>query len=185
VKITFIGKCTVRLFGKPKKDEAPQSIDEALAEANNEVHTREETLAAKKADIKKATKDAAKEAKVLKRIKQENAAAQRFGDLAANPKKALRKVQRDEWAHAYIITLTTAAALSFTAQFTDIDERATQSIKDKYQTIMSIFSEAIQSGTSEAATQYAPLTQSIRPAPRPNAIDQALMEAMQAGPAGN
>ena len=85
--------------------------------------------------------------KAAKKKEDIAAAAAKFAELASDPAKAYAKTQRDRWLRRYAVAATTTAALSLTAQFTDLDEKAMQSISDKYDAVISVFSGSEQSST--------------------------------------
>ena len=126
----------MRFLGR--REDEPTSIDGALADAETEIQSGEQHVQETKARIKEDQKAAAQEERELKTKKRQTAAAKRFGYLAAHPDKALRKANRDKWTRRYAAAATVAAVVSLTAQFTDLDERATQSLTDKYNSFMSL-----------------------------------------------
>ena len=120
--------------------------------------------------------------------------------MATSPEKSYAKVRRDRWVTGYAVAATAALGLSLTAQFTDLDERATQSIKDRYNSIVETISgiandahfddPAITSTPTQAYTMrppqkpvnFAEIVQETREAQTRAAVQAALAEIAPAGP---
>jgi len=142
------------LFRGRKVDEEPTSIDQVLANAEHDVEAGEQSVKEAKARIKEEQKQAALDEKDLRTKKQQTAAAQRFGYLAAHPDKALRKVKRDKATRRLAVGGIAVAAISLTMQFSDLDEKATQSLTDKYNSFMSLINGLTETSANDLGTTH-------------------------------
>lgn len=122
-----------------------------------------ETQAGKLHDQATALEEAAK------RLEEEqNAAAAYFRELGENPEKSYAKLRGIKRTRLALAGTGLALTLSLTANFTDLDERATNYLKTKFDDAVSAIQDLTGAQLDTGSTQK-------------TAIDQAVLEALTKG----